>query len=81
MDSHFEKFKVFHAQLTVEVLVEAKMAVPRLSKELKELEETVCNVESKISSINELSTKMDEKCDHLEKKRDILLERYDTSTS
>ncbi len=75
MDGHFEKRKVFHAQLSVGVLVEVKTMIPELSKNLKRVELALDDVECKVTSVNRVSD-IDERFKQLEIKQEVSRERW-----
>ena len=75
MDGHFEKSKIYHAQLTVGIIVQTKSAAEKLVQDQKQFQENLDTFEAKFIMVDELNIKIDEKCDLLETKRDALLER------
>ena len=74
MDGHFEKRKVFHAQLSVGVLVEVKAMIPELAKNIKSVKLALEDVECKVTSVDRVSD-IDERFKQLEIKQDISRER------
>ncbi len=75
MTSHFEISKIYHAQLTVGVIMETKTTAKVLTEEQKQFQENLDTFEAKLAIVDELNNKIDEKCSFLETKHEALLER------
>ena len=76
MDDHLDKFKVYHAQLTADVLVTNSDTIKKITESQEIMERKLIHMETKTTALESSQENIEEKYGREERKKDKKVDRY-----